>query len=759
MGVTDRNAAVYLTVSVIYLLLMGAVWWRRERRPNSARLMLAYILLLFLWSAWQALLRLGWLPPLVDVLYAEIPLYGILVLSIVLFYLSSAVLNASDLGLRWLILGAFWFVGLVLFDLVLAPRISALQIGVVTIEPWMLSLAIAFVGWIIFFGAALWLCFQTLRSPSRYQTIASYWGIVLLLILIGETIFFINRSAIGVLFHLFGLSLAAYVVSVRRIHHASHYARRLLSFLVFTSVAIVVFSISIIVGQLVFQTVLALNLVTMAVFIGLIFSILIYPLLVGMRKEIERWIAGDDQDVSYLLRQYSQRITNVLELKLLANVAVGTASEFLDVNRGYLFLVDREKTDDNQIRYKLRGVKGVGDTNPQLGLLSGESPLISFILENHVPITQSEIDNHTRFRKMFVQERTWLNSIGAEVFVPIYAKNEWIGLMALGPKTNGRSYTDQDLDLLSMMADQTAVALENTRLVDGLVRLNQDFRRAYAALDHANRHLERLDRTKSDFINIASHELRTPLTLIRGSSQMLLDDPGLLENPYYQQLLSKIDIGTDRLQEIVNSLLDVAKIDTRALELEPQPIRVNGLIMSVYDELYESIDGRNITVDVHGIDDLPPVSADSSALRKVFHHLIINAIKYTPDGGTITITGRRLEPDSKSLPHGGVEIIVSDTGIGIDPRYHELIFGKFYQTGELAMHSSGKTKFKGGGPGLGLTIARGVVEAHQGRIWVESSGYNEKKCPGSKFFVVLPIRQNTPEKIPTSSATFEGLLS
>jgi signal transduction histidine kinase len=118
---------------------------------------------------------------------------------------------------------------------------------------------------------------------------------------------------------------------------------------------------------------------------------------------------------------------------------------------------------------------------------------------------------------------------------------------------------------------------------------------------------------------------------------------------------------------------------------------------------------------------------------------VINAIKYTPDGGTITISGKEL-PLSSELPKGGIEIVVSDTGIGIDPRFKELIFAKFYQTGELALHSSGKTKFKGGGPGLGLAIARGIVEAHHGKLWVESPGYDETNCPGSQFHVVLPLR-------------------
>ena len=108
---------------------------------------------------------------------------------------------------------------------------------------------------------------------------------------------------------------------------------------------------------------------------------------------------------------------------------------------------------------------------------------------------------------------------------------------------------------------------------------------------------------------------------------------------------------------------------------------------------------------------------------------------------SITVSGRYL--NGSEPPQ--VEIAVHDTGIGIDPALHHLIFEKFNQTGDVLLHSSGKTKFKGGGPGLGLAIARGIVEAHGGRIWVESPGYNEETNPGSTFFVSLPVRKTNGE--------------
>ncbi len=272
------------------------------------------------------------------------------------------------------------------------------------------------------------------------------------------------------------------------------------------------------------------------------------------------------------------------------------------------------------------------------------------------------------------------------------------------------------------------------------MQANEASRQAYQALDQASRHLERMDKAKSDFISIVSHELRTPMNLISGASQMLLDETELQENPYYKQVLENLHSGASRLEKIIESMLDMARIDTRVMVLELQPVAIQSVIRLVYDDLSKDAVGRKQTLEVRDLEKLPAVLADLAALRKVFYNLVINAIKYTPDGGKIAISGRDFPINEKEFPTGAIEIVVSDSGIGIDPGYRDLVFDKFYQAGESALHSSGRSKFKGGGPGLGLAIARGIVEAHQGKIWVESAGFDEKKCPGSQFHVVLPLR-------------------
>ena len=333
--------------------------------------------------------------------------------------------------------------------------------------------------------------------------------------------------------------------------------------------------------------------------------------------------------------------------------------------------------------------------------------------------------------------------------LPLTRFDKVIGMLSLTREV-ARPYEEDEITLAATFAGQSAIALENARLYDKISRFTQQLedmvRERTEAVQAAYADLEHLDQVKSDFINVTAHELRTPLTILKGYSQMLLKDETIRQNAYHHELISMMHSGTARLHEIVNSLLDITKIDNRALNLYPEPLSVALLIELVYQRLEDSLGERNLTLNVENLPELPNIEADPDALEKVFYHLIVNAIKYTPDGGAITITGRAVET-GQGPP--GVEIVISDTGIGIDPDYHRLIFSKFYQTGELALHSSGKTKFKGAGPGLGLAIVQGIVEAHRGRVWVESAGCDEESCPGSQFFVHLPLRQPevvTPKK-------------
>ncbi len=251
--------------------------------------------------------------------------------------------------------------------------------------------------------------------------------------------------------------------------------------------------------------------------------------------------------------------------------------------------------------------------------------------------------------------------------------------------------------------------------------------------------LERNESSKSDFISVAAHELRTPLTLIEGYTSMLREAMPLEETKRLQVALclKGIGTGTKRLRGIVDNMIDVSMIDNNMLSLNFQPIWLNRILESVEREFHDAIQERHLLLTIEPFQGSKEMLfGDGERLFQAFRNILENAIKYTPDFGSITMDGRLLP--------GFVEVIVSDTGIGIDPDQQDRIFEKFGRLGEVALHSSGKTKFKGGGPGLGLPITKGIIEAHGGAIWVESEGHDEAKCPGSKFHIMLPLRKSAP---------------
>ena len=257
-------------------------------------------------------------------------------------------------------------------------------------------------------------------------------------------------------------------------------------------------------------------------------------------------------------------------------------------------------------------------------------------------------------------------------------------------------------------------------------------------LERTNRILEQMDQAKMRFIHVAAHELRTPLTLVQGYAQIL--EVKSKENADFTRYTHGIQDGSSRMVEIIDSMLDVSRIDTNQLETMPADVEIAPLIEKVQSMFLSAFEERNITFTTSGLADVPVISADKDLLHKVFYHVIGNAIKYTPDGGRIRVSGRVIEAAQPEI-----EVSIQDTGIGIDPENQELVFEKFYQTGEVLLHSSGKTKFKGGGPGLGLAISRGIVNAHGGRIWLESPGYDETNNPGTTVFVRLPVNRPSNE--------------
>jgi signal transduction histidine kinase len=432
----------------------------------------------------------------------------------------------------------------------------------------------------------------------------------------------------------------------------------------------------------------------------------------------------------------SQHIMSILELDtLLAQVA-----ELIQERYGYAYvgilLLDEER--DELVGRAGTGSPGQVMREQGLRIEVGQG-ISGWVAQHRQPACIEDVDRDDRFLCWELMPQT-----RSEMALPLKLGERLLGVLDIQSEEIG-AFREEDLPVLQQLADQVAISMENARLYEQIRRFSQELEVTVAerteALQKAYDELEQLDRARSDFIEISSHELRTPLTVLSGYGQMLLHDAAVAGNPHLKRVVAGIYDGTRRLQDIVESMLDMVKIDNGTLTVYASPLLLGRILESVAQEFEAALAERTLDLSYEGLAGLPPIEADFECTEKIFYHLLANAIKYTPDGGWITVEGQQITDPTGAE---AVEVVVSDSGIGVDPAARELIFAKFYQGGPVDLHSTSKTRFKGGGPGLGLAIVRGMVEAHGGRVWVESAGFDEETCPGSQFHVVLPLRQPPP---------------
>jgi signal transduction histidine kinase len=735
MNISLFNFALLLLLAVMYLPLIFFTIQRREDGQSlPAWLVVAYALLAMVLNLTEAFWTndQGNLQGL-----QELQNYGTLTLIFLMLLIVKTFLKEESWW-SWVGLWAFWVFSLALLLTNALNLPEALwSNGDISLQRSRLGPAWAILGWLIF-AISLILAISNANRQARQQLFRNrlnYWWPAFFLVFINDFLLFSNNAIPGNPLRLFGTIFMAYVVVTHDLPDLRLFLRRILAYILITVIIVGLYSAGFLLIQTIFKDAQNFNPLLAGAFISLILALLFAPLFNLINHTVNSWLKADQYDSSRTIHQYSENISNILDMERLASIAVGIILEAMQIERGFLFLVDSDREADGRKVYKLSLARSPQERQMIPVQLEENGPIASYFLREQRPLLQYDLDLLPTFRNSPSVEKDWFDELQTEVYIPIFAKRQWIGLLAFGGKMSGNRYSREDLVTLSAHANQTAVALENARLVDNLMRLNNELRTARHQLEKNNHDLERIDQAKSDFISVASHELRTPLTVIKGYTEMLLEDSNLDEN--IKLVMKGIHEGTLRLHEVMDSMFDIAQIDARSLKPNLQPVDIGGLIKEVSLEQAGTLKERkqNITIDLPS---LPHVKVDPNLLVKLFHHLIRNAIKYTPNEGRITVSGHSIPP-IMDLPYGGVEIIVSDTGIGVDPNYREIIFTKFYQSNELGKHSSSKTRFKGSGSGLGLALSKGIVEAHGGRIYVESPGHDEINFPGSQFHVILPL--------------------
>jgi signal transduction histidine kinase len=430
------------------------------------------------------------------------------------------------------------------------------------------------------------------------------------------------------------------------------------------------------------------------------------------------------------LARSSRQLSSLTTIEKLPQQILEQLSEVLPYDRGILFMEDVNSVP------RIRSHQGLpADANvSEFRLQINGKDFYKAIARKGETLLISDVKAVTEWSQpdWLPQDRSWLG-------VPLYSKDKVIGVLALSRSQT--TFTDDDGLMASTFAMQAIVALENARLYDEVTSINQIMERMVAQrveeLNTAYNTLSKHDKNKSAFIQVAAHELRTPLTVIKGYLGMLQADINIKDNGVLSQAIEGVQQGTNRLHQVVNSMLDVARLDNQITSPHVEPVSL-GLILRLIHKYYvKDLAARNLTLTLdEGIKDIPPLMADSELLKKALDHVIVNAIKYTPDGGSIDISAQVVEDARLGKC---AEIHVKDTGIGIDAEHHKIIFEKLYQLGTVELHSSSRTNYKGGGAGLGLAIASGIIKSLQGNIWVESKGHDEVNFSGSTFIIRLPL--------------------
>jgi PAS domain S-box-containing protein len=291
----------------------------------------------------------------------------------------------------------------------------------------------------------------------------------------------------------------------------------------------------------------------------------------------------------------------------------------------------------------------------------------------------------------------------AEMAVPMVAGNELIGVLDVQSERIDR-FDDEDVRVKSTLASQIAVAIQNARL--------------YTEQVEAAEQLREVDRLKSEFLASMSHELRTPLNSIIGYAEVILDGIDGPINEDMEEDVSAIHSSGKLLLNLINDILDLAKIESGQLDLDFTPMSVQDFVKEMVDASSILVKNKNLTLNVEIDPNLPLVQADRIRVQQIMNNLISNAVKFTDEGG---IKVRAEQQD------GMVMFSVTDSGMGIPKAKQDLIFERFRQADQSSTR-------RAGGTGLGLAITRQLVEMHGGTIWVES-----EEGVGSTFAFTLPV--------------------
>jgi signal transduction histidine kinase len=411
---------------------------------------------------------------------------------------------------------------------------------------------------------------------------------------------------------------------------------------------------------------------------------------------LKQKIEGLEHRIGYLERivKVSQMLNSTLSLEPLLQIIVQSATELTDTEACSIMLIDKH-TGELHFSEATGGIETLRNMIVPL-----DNSIGGWVVRQDKPLLIRDPRNDPRWHARV--DETIDFETRSILGVPLRVRDKVIGVLELLNKAAEEGFNADDIQIATTLAAQAAIAIENARLLD--------------ELQQAYRDLSEIDQIKNDFVSIASHELRTPLAVILGYATFLRDN---LTGQASEQLEIVLNSAM-KLRSLIDDMVNLRHIQTDNIQLSRSIFSFKQLVLDVTKEFSDIVSSKQLTLTTRFIPNNTAlnIDADRQKLYLVLANLVNNAIKFTPEKGRIHI--------NLELKGHKYWLNVIDTGIGIPNSEYERIFDQFYQVEPPLTR-----KYQG--MGLGLSIAKGLVEVHEGRIWVESV-----VGKGSNFVVVLP---------------------
>lgn len=458
-----------------------------------------------------------------------------------------------------------------------------------------------------------------------------------------------------------------------------------------------------------------------------------------------------------LIRQIARLTASIRDRGLLLNRMLSLLNDFFATSGGGIY-----QLHDVESPLNLVAKLNIGESlSRELQKVPAGKGLMAQIVKSGEPCCWPDLEEESQLYCPGALAAGWHSLLG----LPLIAHERLLGILFLF-QNNHREFSSAEIELLCECCLLLAAAIDSSELVEKLEwqhrlthasqreldRSRKQLREHVNRLEESNRSLEQANQMKDRFLALASHELRTPLTWIMTATEMLEND---LEeqSEENQTLLKTIFKGGKRLTDLVEDLLEIARIEAHDIYLAKENIDLPQLLGEIALQFEDEALRRQLTLEVGDCPDHFAPIGDYHHLRQALERILKNALKFTPPGGFIKLEAQyrtaeellqlrpQMEPFCAHFFHKAplldhVEISITDSGVGIAPKDRLQIFDKFHGAGDISLHGKQQHSVQGPSAGLGLPLAKGMIEAHGGMIWVDSSRHSHS---GSCFRVLLPL--------------------